>query len=101
MANQSQDSELMNSQEKLIAFLAGFFTWFVGGFMLAQIYRSKGYSEKAKQVSKYALLGIGISLIALMGALIINMDNRYNNPQGRSSEEIEQLIPKLDDYLGR
>lgn len=99
MDNQSQNSKLMNFQEKLIAFLAGFFTWFVGGFILAQIYRSQGYAEKAKQVSKYALLGIGISLIALMCALLINMNNRYNNPQGRSSEEIEQLIPRLEDYL--
>lgn len=97
--NNSEGSKLMNSQEKLIAFLAGFFTWFIGGFILAQIYRSKGYAEKAKQVSKYALLGIGISLIALMGALLINMSNRYNNPQGRSSEEIERIIPRLENYL--
>lgn len=66
------ENEKLNFTEKAIAIVVGFFAWFVGGFIMSQIYRSQGKVLKSKSLSKYYWLGIFLSIITLIAVIVIS-----------------------------
>jgi phosphotransferase system glucose/maltose/N-acetylglucosamine-specific IIC component len=93
----------LNNYERLLGVLVGFFTWFVGGFIMSLIYRMRGEKEKAGNLRQYYLVGIFLSVLVFAGYFFLTYDNEPegNRVTEEQIQEFQNSLPKPEDYIDR